>query len=186
MTSGLVARILVTGGFVALIGAGWVHIRANAVQGVPTDANANATLPARVADSGRKEDRAPLSERAAIAFILREDSVPVTQPAAAERNVAVHSSTAQTPRPAVLSPSSPPAARPTLAEQVAAPAPMVARGPTLIDINSASADELNRLGGRFGKAIIQGRPYGSIDELVSKRILTRTAFGRIKDQITVR
>ena len=63
---------------------------------------------------------------------------------------------------------------------------MVVRDPTLIDINGASADELNRLGGRFGTAIIRGRPYGSIDELVSKRVLTRTAFGRIKNQITIR
>ena len=186
MTSGVVVRILVAGGFVVLIGAGLVHVRANLAQSIPTDANASAALPARVADSGRKGDRALLSERAAINLILREDSVPVTQPAPVKRNVAVDPSTAQTPEPAVLLPSSPPAARPTLAEQVAAPTLMAARGPTLIDINSASADELNRLGGRFGKAIIRGRPYGSIDELVSKRVLTRTAFGRIKDQITVR
>ncbi len=108
MTSGVVARVLVTGGFVVLIGAGWVHTRANLAQSVPTDASANATLPTRVADSGRKGDRAPFSERAAIAMILREDSVPVTQPVAAKRTVAVDPSTAQTLEPAVLSPSSHP------------------------------------------------------------------------------
>ena len=53
-----------------------------------------------------------------------------------------------------------------------------------LDINTASVDELNRLGGRFGKAIVAGRPYASIDELVSKRVLTRATFGQIRDQIT--
>jgi len=54
----------------------------------------------------------------------------------------------------------------------------------LVDINTASVDELNRLGGRFGRAIVAGRPYASIDELVSKRILTRATFGQIREQIT--
>lgn len=54
----------------------------------------------------------------------------------------------------------------------------------LVDINTASVDELNRLGGRFGRAIVAGRPYSSIDELVTKRVLTRSTFNQIKDQIT--
>jgi hypothetical protein len=53
-----------------------------------------------------------------------------------------------------------------------------------VDINTASVEELNRLGGRFAKAIVAGRPYASIDELVSKRVITRTTFSQIKDQIT--
>jgi len=52
-----------------------------------------------------------------------------------------------------------------------------------VDINTASAEELNRLGGRFGRAIIAGRPYADVDELVSKRVLTRSTFSQIKDQI---
>src|SRR5215204_3336755 len=54
----------------------------------------------------------------------------------------------------------------------------------LIDINTASVDELNSLGARFGRAIVAGRPYTTIDELVSKRVLTRSTFSQIKDQIT--
>jgi DNA uptake protein ComE-like DNA-binding protein len=54
----------------------------------------------------------------------------------------------------------------------------------LVDINTASVEELNRLGGRFGRAIVAGRPYSSIDELVSRRVLTRSTFSQIKDQIT--
>src|SRR5215207_10006162 len=65
------------------------------------------------------------------------------------------------------------------------PAARSAATPKLIDINTASADDLNRLGERFGKAIIAGRPYRSVDELVSKRVLKRSTFSRIKDRITV-
>ena len=56
--------------------------------------------------------------------------------------------------------------------------------PARVDINTASVEELNRLGGRFGRAIIAGRPYASIDDLVSKRVLSRSTFSQIKDQIT--
>jgi DNA uptake protein ComE-like DNA-binding protein len=58
------------------------------------------------------------------------------------------------------------------------------RDPKIVDINTASLEELNRLGGRFARAIIAGRPYTTIDELVSKRVLTRATFSQIKDQIT--
>jgi DNA uptake protein ComE-like DNA-binding protein len=59
-----------------------------------------------------------------------------------------------------------------------------ASDPKHVDINTASVDELNSLGGRFGRAIAAGRPYTTIDELVSKRVLTRSTFSQIKDQIT--
>ena len=59
-----------------------------------------------------------------------------------------------------------------------------ASDPKLVDINTASVDELNSLGGRFGRAIVAGRPYTTIDDLVSKRVLTRSTFSQIKDQIT--
>jgi DNA uptake protein ComE-like DNA-binding protein len=56
--------------------------------------------------------------------------------------------------------------------------------PKLVDINTASVEELNSLGGRFGRAIIASRPYATTDELLSKRVLTRSTFSQIKDQIT--
>ena len=48
-------------------------------------------------------------------------------------------------------------------------------------------EELNRLkgAGSLGRAIVRGRPYRSVDDLVNKRVLRRTAFERIKDQVTV-
>jgi DNA uptake protein ComE-like DNA-binding protein len=54
----------------------------------------------------------------------------------------------------------------------------------LVNINTAAVEELNRLGGRFARASVAGRPYASIDELVSKRVLTRSTFSQIKDRIT--
>ena len=61
---------------------------------------------------------------------------------------------------------------------------LTASDPERVDINAASAEDLNRLGGRFAKAIIASRPYGSVDDLVSKRVLTRSTFSQIKDRIT--
>jgi competence protein ComEA len=58
----------------------------------------------------------------------------------------------------------------------------------LVDINSASESELESLPGvgpvTAGK-IIDGRRYQTIDELVSKRVVGASLFGKIKDRITV-
>jgi Helix-hairpin-helix motif len=55
-----------------------------------------------------------------------------------------------------------------------------------VDLNSASVEELNGLGGgRIGRAIVNGRPYRSPDELLDKRVLTRATFEQIKGQIIV-
>ena len=55
-----------------------------------------------------------------------------------------------------------------------------------IDLNSASVEELNRLGGgRIGRAIVNGRPYRSPDELLQKRVLSRATYEQIKGQIVV-
>jgi hypothetical protein len=86
---------------------------------------------------------------------------------------------ANTPEPSSLETSAP-VVQPGAAE----PANSTACEPERIDINTASADDLNRLGGGIGKAIMAGRPYRSVDELVSKRVLKRSTFNQIKDRIT--
>jgi hypothetical protein len=57
-----------------------------------------------------------------------------------------------------------------------------------IDLNKASLAELNALrgGGSIGRAIIKGRPYESPEDLLRKRVLSRSTYDRIKGQIAVR
>lgn len=56
----------------------------------------------------------------------------------------------------------------------------------LIDINSASAEELSQLKGigeARSTAIVKGRPYRGKDELVRKKILPESVYAGIKNQI---
>ncbi len=56
----------------------------------------------------------------------------------------------------------------------------------LVDINSASADELDALpgiGAARGEAIIKGRPYKGKDDLLNRNILTASVYNGIKDKI---
>lgn len=57
-----------------------------------------------------------------------------------------------------------------------------------ININSANLQTLDSLPGvgpATAQKIISGRPYGAIEELLSKKIVTEKVFGQIKDKITV-
>ena len=57
-----------------------------------------------------------------------------------------------------------------------------------IDINTASVRELERLPGmgpEVVERILQNRPYRKLDELITKKVLGRKQFARIKDRIRV-
>ena len=80
--------------------------------------------------------------------------------------------------------------KPQVAVVSSAPRAAVVPGPPIgrVDLNSASVRDLNKLrgGGMIGRAIVRGRPYKSVDDLVRKRVLTRSTFRRIADQVSVR
>ncbi len=57
----------------------------------------------------------------------------------------------------------------------------------LVDLNTASVGDLNGLGGgMIGRAIVRGRPYRSVEDLLAKRVINRSTFRRIAPQVAVR
>ena len=59
---------------------------------------------------------------------------------------------------------------------------------SLININSASVSELDTLWGvgeATAKKIIEGRPYGSVEELLTKKIVKSNVYEAIKDEVSV-
>jgi competence protein ComEA len=58
----------------------------------------------------------------------------------------------------------------------------------LINVNTASVESLDtlpKIGPVTAQKIINGRPYGSIEELVSKKVLTQKTFDGLKDMISI-
>ena len=69
------------------------------------------------------------------------------------------------------------------------PQPTIAEAAELLDINTASEEQLKALpgiGDAYFQKIIKGRPYKRKDELVQKKVIPQATYDKIKDQIVVK
>jgi competence protein ComEA len=84
------------------------------------------------------------------------------------------------------SPSSPAATAPSPTDKATGKSEQAAG---LIDINSASAEELDKLpgvGSARAQAIISHRPYNGKDDLTNRKIIPANVYNGIKDKIIAR
>ena len=66
---------------------------------------------------------------------------------------------------------------------------VAAKVASLLDINSASVDDLKALpgiGDAYSKKIVDNRPYSGKDDLVNKNVLPQATYDKIKDMIIAR
>ena len=66
--------------------------------------------------------------------------------------------------------------------------PMQGQHVGTLDLNTASVDDLKMVPGvseATAKKIVENRPYARADELITKKVLSKTAYDRIKEHVAV-
>ena len=95
-------------------------------------------------------------------------------------------STAQAPKKAVKKGTEAGQAADTKKAETAKEKAASPKAAGLVDINSATADQLKAIpgiGDAYSAKIIEGRPYRAKNELVQKKILPQAVYDKVKDQI---
>jgi len=90
--------------------------------------------------------------------------------------------------PSIAAEQKTPAAKPAV-EQKADVVPAKPATAELLDINTATEDQLKKIpgiGDEYSKKIIAGRPYVKKDQLKSRKILSPALYDKVKDKIIAR
>lgn len=126
-----------------------------------------------------------IAAAAELATAPLQPPVPESTPAAAAAQLSTPAADAT---PVQMAAAEPPA--PAAAEETIVPMPPTAPARSsvgLVNINTASSDVLDRFPGvgRIGRTIVTHRPYHSVEDLVSKRVLRTSDFQKIRGRVSV-
>lgn len=98
-------------------------------------------------------------------------------------------SPATTPSPAATLSPAKPAPLATVPSATTGSRPMASTNATLVDVNTASPEDLDKLPG-IGKAradaIVKNRPYKGKDDLLNRHIIPPNVYNGIKDKIVAK